>query len=136
MSIWLKNLIGIFFILHALVYGIMLIPFPDMQGKGIGKYWTDLVGSRLLSPLNVSNNLLKTVAIAVSLIAMTGFIIAGITILAAGSPGRLFFITTIIAAGLSFIFLSLYWHNYNIVGFLINIAILIYIPILYLQFNQ
>jgi len=38
LSIWLKNLIGTLFILHGLVYGMMLIPFPDMPGTGIGKF--------------------------------------------------------------------------------------------------
>lgn len=135
MNFWLKNLIGIFFILHAVVYGIMLIPFPDMPGNGIGKYWTGLTGSRLLKLINISNNLLKTLAIIVSLIAMIGFIIAGVTILVMGFPNKLFLITTIIASGLSVIFLILYWHNYNIVGFIINLAILVYIPILYSQLN-
>ena len=135
MSFWLKNLIGIFFILHAIVYGIMLIPFPDMPGNGIGKYWTGLVGSRLFDYLNISNNLIKTIAIIISLIAMIGFIIAGITILVIGIPNKLFLIITIISSGLSLIFLILYWHNYNIVGFIINIAILIYMPILYFKLN-
>lgn len=135
MSIWLKNLIGIIFILHSIVYGVMLIPFPNMQGSGIGKYWTGFVGSKILNPANISNNILKTIAIIISLIAMVGFIIAGITILTAGFPNKLFLITTLVSASISVIFLILYWHNYNIVGFLINIAILIYIPILYTQLN-
>jgi len=133
MSIWLKNLVGIFFILHALVYGIMLIPFPEMPGNGMGKYWSDFTGSRILSAANISNNRLKIIAIILSLAALAGYIIAGSIILSAGVPDRIFLITSIISAGLSVIFLILYWHNYNIVGFIINIAILIIIPYLYIK---
>lgn len=135
MSIWLKNFIGIFFFLHALVYGVMLIPFPDMPGSGIGKYWSGFVGSKLLGQLNISEYWLKLIAIIVSLVAMVGFIIAGSTILAVGFPNKFFLIITIASAAISVIFLILYWNNYNIVGFIINIAVLIIIPYLYAQLN-
>jgi len=99
----------------------------------MGKYWSDFTGSRILSAANISNNRLKIIAIILSLAALAGFIIAGSIILSAGVPDRIFLITSIISAGLSVIFLILYWHNYNIVGFIINIAILIIIPYLYIK---
>ncbi len=38
MSVWLKNLIGISFIFHGSNYGLMvLIPFPDSDGHGMGQ---------------------------------------------------------------------------------------------------
>jgi hypothetical protein len=40
MSNWLKNLIGISFIFHGLNYGLMvLIPFPDSDGRGMVGQW-------------------------------------------------------------------------------------------------
>jgi len=95
MSVRLKNFIGIFFILHGLGYGIMLIPFPDMSGSGIGKFWRGLAGSKLLSSFNVSDYWLRLSTVIISLIALIGFIIAGSTILAAGIPTKFFLIITI-----------------------------------------
>ena len=133
MSIWLKNLIGVLFILHGLVYGMMLIPFPDMPGNGIGKFWSGFVGSKILSNLNVSEYRIRLVAIIISLIALVGFIIAGSTILATGVPSKFLLIISLIPAIISVLFLIFYWHKYNIIGFLINIVVLILIPYLYIK---
>lgn len=101
----------------------MLIPFPDMPGSGIGKFWSGFAGSRILNSFNVSDHWLKLSAIIISLIALVGFIIAGSTVLAIGIPTKFFLIITLFSASISVIFLIFYWHNYNIVSFLLNIVI-------------
>ena len=133
MSIWLRNLIGILFILHGLVYGMMLIPFPDMPGSGMGKYWSGFVGSKVLGSLNVSDYKIKLIAIIISLIALACFIIAGSTILSTGIPTKFILVISLFSASISVIFLIFYWHTYNIVGFLINVAVLVLIPYLYIK---
>ncbi len=140
MSIWLKNLIGISFIFHGLNYGLMvLIPFPDSDGTGMewarGKYWSG-AGSKILNSINVSEYQIRLIAITICLILLAGFIIAGSTILSTGTFNKFSFTLTLISAIISVIFLISYWHNYNIGGFLINIAILIIIPILYIKLNR
>ena len=140
MSIWLKNLIGISFIFHGLNYGLMvLIPFPDSDGTGMewarGKYWSG-AGSKILSSINVSEYRIRLIAIIICFILLAGFVIAGSTILATGALNKFSFTLTLISAILSVIFLISYWHIYNLGGFLINIAILIIIPILYIKLNK
>ncbi len=140
MSNWLKNLIGISFIFHGLNYGLMvLIPFPDSDGRGMewarGKYWSG-TGSKILSSFNVSEYRIRLIAIIICLILLAGFIIAGSIILTTGALNIFPFTLTLISAILSVIFLISYWHIYSIGGFLINIAILIIIPILYIKLQN
>jgi hypothetical protein len=103
MSIWLKNLIGIFLILHGLAYGIMLDPTSNTLGSGMGKFWSRRVGSKILSSINVSEYRIRVITL------------------------------TLISAIIAVIFMISYWHIYTISGFLVNIAILVIIPILYIK---
>ena len=132
-SIWLKNLIGIFFILHGLGYGLMLVPVSSMPGSGMGKYWSRFVGSKILSSFNVSEYQIRVTAIIISFIILVGFVIAGSTILTTGALNKFSFTLTLISAIIAIIFMISYWHIYTISGFLVNIAILVIIPILYIK---
>jgi len=136
MSIWLKNLIGIFFILHGLAYVVMLIPTSNTPGSGMGKYWSSRVGSKILSSINVSEYQIRVIAIIISFIILAGFVIAGSTILTTGALNKFSFTLTLISAIIAVIFMISYWHIYTISGFLVNIAILVIIPILYIKLNR
>lgn len=133
MSIWLKNLIGIFLILHGLAYGIMLDPTSNTLGSGMGKFWSRRVGSKILSSINVSEYRIRVIAIIISFIILVCFIIAGSNILATGALNKFSFTLTLISASIAIIFMISYWHIYTISGFLVNIAILVIIPILYIK---
>ncbi len=131
MSIWLKNLIGIFLILHGISYGVMLI--PSKSGLGMGHYWGVRVGSKILNSINVSEYRIRLIAIITSFIILIGFVIAGSTILTTGAFNKFSFTLTLISAIIAVIFMISYWHINTISGFLVNIAILIIIPILYIK---
>ena len=105
------------------------------------KKWSSLevrigAGSKILSSINVSVYRIRLIAIIICFILLAGFVIAGSTILATGALNKFSFTLTLISAILSVIFLIFYWHIYNIGGFLINIAIMIIIPILYIKLQN
>lgn len=93
-------------------------------------------GSKILSSINVSEYRIRLIAIIICFILLAGFVIAVSTILATGALNKFSFTLTLISAILSVIFLIFYWHIYNIGGFLINIAIMIIIPILYIKLQN
>ncbi|MGM0366095.1 MAG: hypothetical protein ACQEP5_06110 [Actinomycetota bacterium] len=125
----LKISIGVFFVLHALVYGIMLLPFPELPGKGMGKFYTTFVDAKLLHYLKLPNSWIRLIAIIVSLTAMAGFIIAAAALFGANLSPAFFKGLTMALAAISVIFIILYWHPYLVVGLAINIAILVMVPI-------
>jgi len=124
-----KILLGIFFILHGLVHGIMLMPFPEMPGQGLAKFYTDFINPRLLKTLGLSERWVKLLAIIFSLVAMVGFIIVGIALLSSNFSTA-FSTIVLISAVISVLLIIFYWHPYQVVGLILNVAILVLIPLL------
>jgi len=115
MSPILRIGIGIFLILHGLVYPLMaVIPAPNDESSKMGEFWTH-------SLLFGSGPRVKTLIYAVSIVAALILIVSGVSFMAKASWWRAAWIA---GAGFGLLTLIVFWQKDWWIGVLINVALL------------
>ena len=112
-------LIGLFIIAHGLVHPILAFsPTPDSDPPEVGGYWAK---SWLLG----DGSSTKTMIYIGSTIACVLLVLAGLSLMDWIIPQAWWNTLCIMGAALSLLVLVVFWHNWLVVGVVIDIALLI-----------
>jgi hypothetical protein len=116
---WLRILFGIFLILHGTVHWVYAAPEKNVAGA---KAFSILTGRWLVKKAGLRPSTALRLGITLIVLAMAGFIISGVGVLMSQDWWG---IPAIATAGLSTLFLALYWDNSMTIGAVLNIAIIV-----------
>jgi len=122
----MKTLFALFLIAHGLVHAFYISPTPPITDGG-PEWPFNINKSFLLKMIGLNTETIKIIGIILCLSVIIGFIITGIAWLNLFELGQYWDFIATLSSVLSIIFLILFWHNWLVIGFLINIAILYYI---------
>ena len=118
----MKAIVAIFLILHGLTHGIMaMVPSPTAPDAGFATFYSG-IGSWLFTGLSESAS--KKTAIPLSVVAMAGFVAAGLALAGILVPFAWWRALAIGAAAVSLLLVVIFWTPYLIVGLLIDLAVL------------
>lgn len=119
MSIGLRIVLGIFFILHGLVHPIMaLVPAPNQNPPILGDFWKR-------SWLFGDGPAIKAMIFILAGLCFVVFLAAGLSLMGIIFPVA--WVKGLILAGaiISLVTLIVFWNTWFVVGIVINIALLI-----------
>ena len=115
MSLILRLAVGVFLILHGLVYPLLaVIPAPRDDSSQMGEFWTQ-------SLLFGSGPRVKILIYGFSIVAAAVLVVAGVSFMAKADWWR---IAWIAGAGFGLLTLVLFWQKDWWIGVLINLALL------------
>ena len=121
----LKTIGAIFLMLHGITHTILaVVPSPKDPNPRFAMFYPGL-GSRLLNELKFGPSAIKTTAIIFSVIAMVGFITAGLALFDTIVPNIWWRVLAIASAVVSLLLLLMFWDMILIVGLVIDIGILV-----------
>jgi hypothetical protein len=117
-----NTIVATLLILHGLVHGVLaLVPNPDTLDADFGSFFSP---SWLLTKLGISEMTGKWISIILALIAMIGFIAAGLALSGFLVPFTWWRTLAIAATVVSLLLFVIFWHRYFIIGVLIDGVIL------------
>jgi hypothetical protein len=117
-----KTIVATFLILHGLVHGVLaIVPNPDTLDADLGSFFSP---SRLLSKLGLSESAGKWISIILALLAMVGFIAAGLALSGFLVPFTWWRTLAIAATVGSLLLFVIFWHRRFIIGVLIDAVLL------------
>ena len=119
----LKTIVAIFLILHGLTHSILaMVPSPNAPDAGFATFFSG-IGSWLFTGLSESAS--KTIATTLAVIAMLGFVAAGLALFGILVPFDWWRALAIASAVVSLLLLVIFWDPYLIVGLLFDVAVLV-----------
>jgi hypothetical protein len=125
----IRTLIAVVLIAHGLIYfGMTIVPLPQpggMQTPFWPSWWRDAVDNQWLAVrLGLAPQAVRLAGSLLWVIALAGFVLAGLGIL--GVPGLNAFwqLSAGVAAAVSLLLFLFYWHSWLVVGAAINVAVL------------
>jgi hypothetical protein len=121
---FLRTLIGVLLVLHGLIHGILaLIPNPDAAKPVVATFFSAWAGSWLRSGL--SDRTLQTIAIALAVVAGTGFLAAGLALFGFVLPHDWWRPLALASSAVSLVLCVLFWNVYLIVGPVVAVGIIV-----------
>ena len=111
--------LGAFLIVHGLVHWIYIAPEPNDPNAEI---WSFLTGRWIVTGAGMSQKLALILGIVLIGLVTAGFTMSGIGLIASWEWWR---ILAIGSAVVSLVLLDLFWHNWMIVGPVLNAGIIL-----------
>ena len=122
----LKTLFALFLIAHGLVHsGLAAAPDPNHPDSKPGAFFTSPPRSWLFLRLGLNPAFVRWIGIILVVLAVLGFVLAGMGVFGVPGLGEMWRTVTVISASLSLLLLILFWHPWLIVGVLIDAGLLI-----------
>jgi hypothetical protein len=122
----LKTVLAIFIILHGLVHAILAVaPDPADPEARPGSFFTTVERSWLLPKLGLSASMVQAIGILLVVVSTLGFVLTGLGIFGVAGLGSIWRSVAIISASISLLHLILFWHQWLLVGMLIDVVILV-----------
>jgi hypothetical protein len=120
----LRTVFGLFLIAHAVAHaGLAAAPIPDDPDPKPGAFFTEVSRSWLFQKLDLDAAIVRKIGIFLVVLTVLGFIIAGLGGLRIPGLSQIWSTAAGLSAGLSLIFLILFWHPWLIVGVLIDLLL-------------
>lgn len=122
----LKILFAIFLIAHGLVHaGLAAAPIPNDPDSKPGAFFTATARSWLLPRLGLNASTVQWVGVIMVALTTLGFVLAGLGVF--GVPGltTVWRTVAVVSSCLSLLLLILFWHQWIVVGVLLDVGILI-----------
>lgn len=120
----LGTIFGLFLIAHAVAHaGLAAAPIPDDPDPKPGAFFTEVSRSWLFQKLELDAAIVRKIGIFLVSLTVLGFILAGLGGLGVPGLNKIWSTAAGLSAGLSLIFLILFWHPWLIVGVLIDFGL-------------
>ena len=120
----LRTLIGVLLLLHGVIHGILaVIPNPNANEPVAATFFSGFAGPWLTGRL--SGSTLRTIAIALAVLAGVGFLLAGLAMFDRLVPHDWWRTLAIASSVVSMVLCLLFWNNYLIVGPVVALGIIV-----------
>jgi hypothetical protein len=127
--VFLRILIGVLFILHGVIHGILAVsPNPNAAKPVVATFFSEWAGQWLRGML--SGSALQIIAIVLAVIAGAGFIAAGLAMFDFLLPHDWWRALAIASSVVSLVLCALFWNTYLIVGPVVAIGIIVVVGLL------
>ena len=121
---FLRILVGVLLLLHGLIHGVLaVIPNPNAAQPVAATFFSAWAGPWLTGRL--SGGTLKTIAIALAVIAGVGFFLAGLAMFDRLLPHDWWRTLAIASSVVSLVLCVLFWNSYLIVGPVVAVGIIV-----------
>ncbi|MGD9116125.1 MAG: hypothetical protein PVJ61_02965 [Dehalococcoidia bacterium] len=118
---WLRILFGIFLILHGVVHWVYALP-QRQEYEPNSKPWAVFTGRWLVKKAGVHHRVALRLGVSLLILITLAFIASGVAVLTMNSWWAL---PAIASAGISTLFLALFWNRWMVQGVLVNTIIII-----------
>jgi hypothetical protein len=115
----LRIIIGIFLIAHGLIHWVLIAPHPTVPDARTGSFLTN---SWLVGNLGLNEAVARWLGSTLIILATIGFAAAGIGVLGSQEWWRML---AVASAAVSIILIVSFWHNWFVVGPLLDTAIVV-----------
>ncbi|HUW13651.1 MAG TPA: hypothetical protein VM537_28265 [Anaerolineae bacterium] len=126
---FLRILIGALLLLHGAIHAVLaVVPNPNAAEPVVATFFSGFAGSWLTSRL--SGTTLKTIAIALAVVAAVGFLLAGLAMFDRLVPHTWWRTLAIVSSVVSLLLCLLFWNTYLIAGVVVALGVVVVLGIL------